>query len=413
MTLGSGTPAAAPGAPPQGGGGGGGGRGRGGANANLPPIERNVYINPKGGVERILPARRAYAELPRLHQVAPEACRRHGDRVLRRAALPPGTRGAQGRQGARLGRGLEEEQDAVGAPRFQLPLSCFQFPPGSWELVAGSWELSFNNPRIPSRPHRARLHGQGPFERLLPGRALLRSPLQDPAQGDLRPRRRSARRDGRPLGLGRNLHRLARDDRRADIDAVDISLPNHMHASAAIAAAEAGKIVMCEKPLAITIEDARAMARAAKQGADDGLVTTTGASPPIAFARQLIDDGRLGPVFHYNAVYKQQWGADTSRPLRWKMDPAPGSGVGGQRARSRTLLDTALYLNGPMTERPWRSDEISPRTGPWTTPSWRWSSSRTAAPGRSRRPASRSGARTRTPSRSTPPAACSGSTWNA
>jgi len=55
MTLGSGTPAAAPGAPPQGGGGGGGGRGRGGANSNLPPIERNVYINPKGGVEEDYP----------------------------------------------------------------------------------------------------------------------------------------------------------------------------------------------------------------------------------------------------------------------------------------------------------------------------------------------------------------------
>jgi len=70
--------------------------------------------------------------------------------------------------------------------------------------------------------------------------------------------------------------------------------------------------------------------------------------PAIAFARQLIEDGRLGRVFHYNASYKQQWGADTTRPPSWKMDPSlAGSGVGDDLLTH--LLDAALYLNGPIT----------------------------------------------------------------
>jgi len=134
---------------------------------------------------------------------------------------------------------------------------------------------------------------------------------------------------------------------RPDIDAVDISLPNHMHASVAIAAAQAGKIVMCEKPLAMSVAEARAMTDAARK-----MPTMVWFNyrrvPAIAFARQLIDDGRLGRVFHYNAAYKQQWGADNSRPPSWKMDPAlAGSGVGDDLLTH--LLDTALYLNGPMT----------------------------------------------------------------
>src|SRR6188508_2991977 len=80
---------------------------------------------------------------------------------------------------------------------------------------------------------------------------------------------------------------------RTDIDAVDICLPNHLHAPAAIAAAEAGKIVMCEKPLALTVEDARAMAHATR--AMPSLVWFNYRRvPAIAYARQLIDEGRLG-----------------------------------------------------------------------------------------------------------------------
>jgi predicted dehydrogenase len=69
--------------------------------------------------------------------------------------------------------------------------------------------------------------------------------------------------------------------------------------------------------------------------------------PAVAFARQLLDEGRIGTPFHYNAAYKQQWGADTSRAPTWRMDPAQaGSGVADDLLTH--LLDTGLYLNGPI-----------------------------------------------------------------
>jgi predicted dehydrogenase len=145
---------------------------------------------------------------------------------------------------------------------------------------------------------------------------------------------------------------------RKDIDAVDICLPNHLHAPVAIAAAEAGKIVFCEKPLALSVDDARTMAGAAR--AVPTLVWFNYRRvPAIAYARQLIDAGRLGTIFHYNATYKQQWGPDTSRAGTWKMDPAQaGSGVGDDLLTH--LLDTALYLNGAITETVARARTIAP-----------------------------------------------------
>ena len=145
---------------------------------------------------------------------------------------------------------------------------------------------------------------------------------------------------------------------RKDIDAVDICLPNHLHAPVAIAAAEAGKMVLCEKPLALSVADARRMAEAAR--AVPTLVWFNYRRvPAIAFARQLIDEGRLGTIFHYNATYKQQWGSDTSRAGTWKMDPAQaGSGVGDDLLTH--LLDTALYLNGPITETVARARTLVP-----------------------------------------------------
>jgi len=135
---------------------------------------------------------------------------------------------------------------------------------------------------------------------------------------------------------------------RKDIDLVDIALPNHLHAEVAIAAARAGKIVLCEKPLALGVEDAEAMVVAAK-GVRTMVWYNYRRVPAIAFARQLIDAGRLGTIFHYDAAYRQQWGPDRSRDGTWKMDPAQaGSGVADDLLTH--LLDTALYLNGPLTE---------------------------------------------------------------
>ena len=134
---------------------------------------------------------------------------------------------------------------------------------------------------------------------------------------------------------------------RPDIDVVDIALPNHLHAEAAIAAAQAGKIVLCEKPLSLTAADAERMVAAAKN-VRTMVWYNYRRVPAIAFARQLIADGRLGTIFHYDAAYRQQWGPDRSRDGTWKMDPAQaGSGVADDLLTH--LLDTAHYLNGPVS----------------------------------------------------------------
>jgi predicted dehydrogenase len=135
---------------------------------------------------------------------------------------------------------------------------------------------------------------------------------------------------------------------RDDIDAVDISLPNHLHAPVAIAAAQAGKMILCEKPLAMNLAEAEAM-RDAARAVPTMVWFNYRRVPAIAFARQLIDQGRIGTVFHYDAAYRQQWGADLSRAATWRMDPAlAGSGVADDLLTH--LLDTALYLNGPILE---------------------------------------------------------------
>lgn len=135
---------------------------------------------------------------------------------------------------------------------------------------------------------------------------------------------------------------------RKDIDAIDICLPNYLHGPAAIAAAEAGKIILCEKPLALSVDEAKAMVQAAR-GVPTLVWFNYRRVPAIAYARQLIDEGRIGKVFHYNATYFQQWGADTSRPPSWKMDPAlAGSGVADDLLTHS--LDLSMYLNGRIKE---------------------------------------------------------------
>lgn len=135
---------------------------------------------------------------------------------------------------------------------------------------------------------------------------------------------------------------------RDDIDVIDIALPNHLHAEAAIAAARAGKIVLTEKPMANTVDEARAMVEAAAK-VPNLVWYNYRRVPAIAFAKQLIDEGRVGQIYHYEAAYKQQWGADASRAATWRMDPKQGgSGVADDLLTH--VIDTALYLNGPMKE---------------------------------------------------------------
>lgn len=135
---------------------------------------------------------------------------------------------------------------------------------------------------------------------------------------------------------------------RKDIDLVDVATPNSLHAPMAIAAAEAGKMVLCEKPLAVSAEEAARMAEAAR-GVPNGVWFNYRRVPAVAFCRRLIDDGRIGQVFHYRATYLQEWGNDPARPIGWKTQKA-GAGLGALGDLGSHLVDTALWLNGPIRE---------------------------------------------------------------
>ena len=99
---------------------------------------------------------------------------------------------------------------------------------------------------------------------------------------------------------------------RKDIDAVDIAVPNALHAPIAIAAAEAGKMVLCEKPLAVSLQEAEAMAKSARN-VPNMVWFNYRRVPAVAFAKQLIDEGRIGQTFHYRALYLNQSGNDPGK----------------------------------------------------------------------------------------------------
>ena len=135
---------------------------------------------------------------------------------------------------------------------------------------------------------------------------------------------------------------------RKDIDVIDVAAPNSLHAEMAIAAAGAGKIVLCEKPLAVSAGQAAQMVEAARR-VPNMVWFNYRRVPAIAFTRRLVDEGRIGDVFHYRATYLQEWGNDPTRPPGWKLQKShAGSGVLGDLLSH--LIDTALYLNGPIAE---------------------------------------------------------------
>ncbi len=137
---------------------------------------------------------------------------------------------------------------------------------------------------------------------------------------------------------------------RKDIDVVDICTPNALHAPIAMAAAEAGKMILCEKPLATNVSEGRAMAEAvARAGRPTMVWFNYRRVPAVSFAREMIARGDLGRIFHYRATYLQEWGTDPTRPPNWKLSRAEaGSGVNGDL--NSHLVDTALWLAGPIAE---------------------------------------------------------------
>jgi predicted dehydrogenase len=138
--------------------------------------------------------------------------------------------------------------------------------------------------------------------------------------------------------------------KRDDIDAVDICTPNNLHAEIAIAAAEAGKMILCEKPLAMDAAEGEKMCQAVeKAGVKNTVWYNYRRAPAVTLAKQLIDEGRLGRIFHYRSVFLQDWTINADVPqggaATWRLDvEAAGSGVTGDLLAH--CIDTAIWLNG-------------------------------------------------------------------
>jgi predicted dehydrogenase len=139
---------------------------------------------------------------------------------------------------------------------------------------------------------------------------------------------------------------------RPDIDLIDIATPNSSHAEIAIAAAAAGKMILCEKPLARNLEEARQMVDAVERAGVANMVWYNYRRvPAVTFAKQIIDEGRLGRIFHYRAKFLQDWTISKDLPQGgqglWRLDAdAAGSGVTGDLLAH--CIDTAIWLNGSI-----------------------------------------------------------------
>ena len=137
---------------------------------------------------------------------------------------------------------------------------------------------------------------------------------------------------------------------RDDIDVIDICTPGDSHLPIALAAAKAGKPMLCEKPLANTLDEARQMFEAAeKAGVVHMICHNYRRAPAVALARQLIDRDRIGRIRHYRGSYLQDWIVDPEFPRVWRLEKArAGSGALGDLASHS--LDLARFLVGEITE---------------------------------------------------------------
>ena len=140
---------------------------------------------------------------------------------------------------------------------------------------------------------------------------------------------------------------------RKDIDAVDICVPNNLHKEIALACAAAGKMILCEKPLSMNTAEGEEMCQAVEKAKVANTVWYNYRRiPAVTFAKQLIDEGKLGRIFHYRANFLQDWTISADLPQGgnglWRLDvAAAGSGVTGDLLAH--CIDTAIWLNGGVT----------------------------------------------------------------
>jgi predicted dehydrogenase len=136
---------------------------------------------------------------------------------------------------------------------------------------------------------------------------------------------------------------------RDDVQLIDIAAPGSLHAPIAIAALQAGKHVLCEKPLANTLAEAERMAAAADAAFPSGARAMVGFNyrrvPALALARRLVEQGRIGTLRHVRAVYLQDWLVDPDSPLTWRMQ-ADRAGSGALGDLGAHIVDLARFLTG-------------------------------------------------------------------
>jgi predicted dehydrogenase len=137
---------------------------------------------------------------------------------------------------------------------------------------------------------------------------------------------------------------------RDDIDVIDIVTPNNTHAEIAIAAAKAGKHIICEKPLALTLEQSLEMLEAVKKaGVVHMICHNYRFAPAVQFAKKLIEQGRLGKIYHIRATFLQDWLMDPNFPLIWRLrKEVSGSGTHGDIGAH--IIDLARFLVGEFSE---------------------------------------------------------------
>lgn len=148
-------------------------------------------------------------------------------------------------------------------------------------------------------------------------------------------------------GYETDYHRLVARD---DIGLVDVSTPGYNHPEIVIAALQAGKHVLCEKPLANTLEEAQDMLTASRKAGTISMINFNYRRvPAVQLVKRLIDDGRLGEIRHFRAQYLQDWILDPEFPLVWRLNKElAGSGALGDIGAH--ITDLAMYLIGPITE---------------------------------------------------------------
>jgi predicted dehydrogenase len=141
---------------------------------------------------------------------------------------------------------------------------------------------------------------------------------------------------------------------RDDIDVIDIASPNNTHAEIAMAAAKAGKMIMCEKPLSMNGPEGKKMVEVVEKAKVPNMVWYNYRRvPAVTLAKQLIDEGRLGKIFHYRAKFLQDWTISPDLPqggaALWRLDAkVAGSGVTGDLLAH--CIDTAIWLNGSIAK---------------------------------------------------------------